>query len=171
MKKLIFTIGISGSGKSTWTKEFIKTNENYVCANRDRLRDVLIPNHIKSGWWKKDNLTDLENTVTQLQQAIVLDSNFNVIVENTNVNLKILKRNINLYMELGLDVSFKLFDCDLKLAKQRVYLRDYFKSENFSDEEHLDFSGEHEVQYIDNHYIQYLETVDYLKQNHLNKIM
>ena len=38
---VIINIGIPASGKSTWSKEFVKNNRNYVRVNRDDMRLML----------------------------------------------------------------------------------------------------------------------------------
>lgn len=41
MYKLIYTIGLPGSGKSTWAREYQKENPNTVLVNKDELRAML----------------------------------------------------------------------------------------------------------------------------------
>jgi predicted kinase len=41
MSKLICPVGIQGCGKSTWTKKFMETHENYYLVNGDALRLML----------------------------------------------------------------------------------------------------------------------------------
>lgn len=38
MKQMFITVGISGSGKSTFAKELCKTDKSFVRVNRDSLR-------------------------------------------------------------------------------------------------------------------------------------
>ncbi len=40
--KIIITRGIPGSGKTTWAKNFVKNNPNYIRISRDDLRSILI---------------------------------------------------------------------------------------------------------------------------------
>ena len=58
--KLKVLCGISGSGKSTYSTQFISTHKNWVRVNRDNIR------HGLSG--TKANLlsTDLENRVSEI---------------------------------------------------------------------------------------------------------
>ena len=42
MLKIIITRGIPGSGKTTWAKDVVKENSNYIRINRDDLRIMLI---------------------------------------------------------------------------------------------------------------------------------
>ena len=37
-KKVLILIGIPGSGKSTWSTEFVKENKDWVRINRDDFR-------------------------------------------------------------------------------------------------------------------------------------
>ena len=53
MSKLILTVGIPGSGKSTWSQQYIRENPNTVRVNSDRLREMLFaynPAKIKEYW-------------------------------------------------------------------------------------------------------------------------
>lgn len=42
MNNVIITVGISGSGKSTWSTNFIKENPKYLRLNRDDIRKTLV---------------------------------------------------------------------------------------------------------------------------------
>ena len=41
MPELLILVGIPGSGKSTFAKELVKTNNKYVRVNRDDMRQML----------------------------------------------------------------------------------------------------------------------------------
>lgn len=117
--KAIFLKGIPASGKTTWAKEFIKSNPKYVRVNRDDIRSML---SIK---WSRD----VEKTVVQIQQESIfsaLDNGYNVIIDDTNLSepkMKELKDYIKCAMEFSklYEVTFseKFFDISLKEAIKR----------------------------------------------------
>ena len=88
MKNIILTIGISGSGKSSWTTNFIKENSNYLRINRDDIRKTLVGN--LDGYYQKEprQLNHIENIVTFTENHLfddLISCNYNVIIDNTNL--------------------------------------------------------------------------------------
>ncbi len=82
MKKVFFTKGLPGSGKSTWAKEYIKQNPETVRVNKDDLRAML-----HNGKFTGGN----EKQVLRIRDCIIMDAiehNRNVIVDDTNLKLK-----------------------------------------------------------------------------------
>lgn len=80
--RLIITIGISGSGKSYWAREFISKNPEFVEVNRDNIRIALYGNTEKM--WQGD-----ENLVTKIQYQQIEEafkSGKSVISSDTNLN-------------------------------------------------------------------------------------
>lgn len=79
--KVIFTQGLSGSGKSTWAKKFCKDNKDWVRVNRDDLR------WMRGEYWvpkQEDLITAMEKQCVYL----ALTSGYNVIIDATNLNQK-----------------------------------------------------------------------------------
>ena len=78
MLKIIITRGIPGSGKTTWAKNFVKENPNYIRINRDDLRSMLI------GKWD----WAIEGVVISTQAHMIksfLEINKNIVVDSTNL--------------------------------------------------------------------------------------
>ena len=83
--EVIVLMGIQGSGKSTWAKEYIKTYSNFKRINRDSFRHML-SNYI----YDSEN----EKLVTKVMYSTIEDvitSGFNIILDNMNLNEKDLK--------------------------------------------------------------------------------
>ena len=125
---VIINIGISGSGKSTWTADFLKTNLDYLRINRDDLRKSMVGD--LNGYYKRPDLNQLEKIINDIQFQSFMnykDSHKNVIIDNTHLKEKYINVWLNTFKLINdnIDVYFKLFDCDLDLAKNRVLLRDY----------------------------------------------
>ena len=78
--KVIISVGLPFSGKSTYATELIKNDSSYVEINRDNIRKKLF--HV-SGWSDYEITTERENQVTteqfnEIRQAI--DSGKNIII-------------------------------------------------------------------------------------------
>src|SRR5574343_658466 len=83
-KKLIvcMTVGLPGSGKSTWAKQEVATCPNIKRINKDDLRSML-----DNGVWDKTN----ENFVLKVRDEMVklaLSNGHNVIIDDTNFEQK-----------------------------------------------------------------------------------
>lgn len=81
--KVIFTQGIQGSGKSTWAKEFVKKNKDYVRICRDDLRNM------RGEYW----IPKQEYLITLWEQSCIshaIANGFNIVVDAMNLNPKYL---------------------------------------------------------------------------------
>lgn len=121
MKKeleVVLYIGIPASGKSTYAKEFISKNPNYVIVSRDNFRYSLM----NKGFCEPK----VEDMITELVDYTILNSlkhNLNVIVDNTNLKVKHIKHFIDLVHERA-NVSFRVFDVPVKTCLERDNLRE-----------------------------------------------
>lgn len=125
MNELIICIGISGAGKSTWVKEFTKENLNYLRINRDDIRKTIVGD--LKGYYKRPDIRGLEKIVSDVEEQLLLNYtmlNKSVILDNTNLNEQVLNKWIENSQKIKYDIKFKLFDCDLHIAKTRVLWRD-----------------------------------------------
>jgi len=113
-KEVKLCVGIPASGKSTWGKEFVAKNvAEWVRICRDDYRYMMK----NVGWCD----FKVEQMITKLvNDAIVtsLNSGFNVLVDQTNVKEKYLNDFVN-FLEDKADVTFQIFDIDLKTALER----------------------------------------------------
>lgn len=91
MKKLILTVGISGSGKTSWAEEFTRNRSDWVNLNRDDVRFSLFNNGVRD-WsrykFKKSNESRVTEVIDQLAFDAVLKGK-NITVSDTNLNPKI----------------------------------------------------------------------------------
>lgn len=112
--EVIINVGVPASGKSTWTKEFIKKNPDYVRVSRDSFRYMLKD----SGWCEPK----IEKMITNLVNNAILtalSNKLNVIVDNTNLRAKSINQIIDLVHEYA-DVTYRIFE----EAKNTLYERD-----------------------------------------------
>ncbi len=92
-KKLIYTVGISCSGKTTWVNDFLSQGNNknsWVNINRDDIRGFLFTGGTID--WSKYKFTKgNEALVTELQHHLIKDATEkgkNIIISDTNLNPK-----------------------------------------------------------------------------------
>lgn len=125
MKKLFITVGVSGSGKSTWAEEFVKNNPGTVNINRDDIRFKYIqPN----GSWKTYEFTrENEAKVTEISRQLMLEAmaeSKTIICSDTNLNPYF--RNKLIEFAKKHDYSYEIieFNISLKDAINRDYARE-----------------------------------------------
>jgi predicted ABC-type ATPase len=110
MAKMIILSGIPGSGKSTWTKDFIKDNDNYFVVSRDSIR------FMKDKYWRPKDERFVEKAEKLLAETAI-EYGFNVIIDDTNLYpekwIEVAKLN-------GMEYEVKYFDIDLRTAIDRV---------------------------------------------------
>ena len=82
MKKIIILKGLPGSGKSTWAKEFVRTNADWKRINKDDLRAMM-----DDSKWSGKREQYILATRDLLINRFLLDG-YNVIVDDTNLNPK-----------------------------------------------------------------------------------
>ena len=116
--KVIATIGLPGSGKSTWAREHVRKREDWVRVNRDDFRQML----------KNAPISDpkVEDMITRMQdEAIISALRFgqNVVVDNTHLKPRYLERLAEL-VKFYADLEFMLFDLPAKKCIERDAQRD-----------------------------------------------
>lgn len=157
MKTVIINVGISGSGKTTWSSNYIKENQYTYRTNRDDLRKLLVGN--LEGYYKRNDLTQIEIQINNIETDLFNTLNYNtLIIDNTNLKecyinkwlMLIGKKNklVKLY-----DFKFKLFDVDYFEAVERVKNRDNIE----------------QVGYIRAQMDQYINIKNYIKTNYKDK--
>lgn len=184
-QKVIVCVGISGSGKSTFTKEYIKDNPHTLVCNRDSLRKSIFPDQVD--WFKRKDIGAVENIVTLLQDAMFtesLDAGYDLIFDNTNLNEHLLRGllfKVNFY---PVDVSFKIFDTPKDKCKSNVLCRDFGYPLIWNTEEN-DYSKDKvfkfgksdiiysfsEVKYIDKQFENFQKIKTWLNENYKDKII
>lgn len=119
--KAIVCVGISASGKSTWTEEFIRNRDNWVEVNRDNVRWSILGEANWSKWkWKSEKkVTEICNS--QIENAS--ENGLNIACSDTNLNAKYRTLLIEKLQHIGYDVEIKEFDVDYEEAVRRDKLR------------------------------------------------
>jgi len=110
---VILTKGLIASGKTTWSKQFIKDNPNYIRLSRDDFR------HMLDGYSYSD---DTEKAVTQMMSACVDQAIIawkNIIIDEQHLNVKYLNEKIAFFSTKGYTVDIKEFPISLHEAITR----------------------------------------------------
>ena len=111
--QILILIGIPASGKSTWAKEFVQKNSNWIRVSRDDFR-LMLRNEQMCEPKVEDLITNLVN------QSITksLSKKLNVIVDATNVREKYINEFIEKF-KYSADIDYRVFDISLSKAIER----------------------------------------------------
>ena len=131
MKKVMILTGLSGSGKSTFARQFCAQNPNYLRVNRDDLRRSLLPVSLPEYWqtWPDREKNRIENVVNELQRTAILNGltrGWHVLIDNTNLKLSYLNEFRKLLNENfdAVEISYHLIDVPVAECIQRDKYRD-----------------------------------------------
>lgn len=131
-QKLILTVGLPASGKTTWTYEQIKkSNGNIKNVNRDDLREMI---HGKLNFSR-----EREKTITAVQEKAVdtfVAQGYDVIISDTNLNKGVQARWLEYAANKDLDIVFEKSFCDvshgecIRRDKRREHRGERFVGQN-----------------------------------------
>lgn len=129
MKTAIITVGLPHSGKAAYAKDLIERDNRWVEINRDNIRKTLFN---VTGWSEYEISVEKEALVTteqynQIRKAI--NENKNIIVTNTNLRMKYIRKLFSLFEHHGFSVQIKMFDITLI-----ELIRRNFESSSSNDE-------------------------------------
>ena len=104
MSKLLILVGAPGSGKSTFARYFLRTEDNWIRVHRDDFRLMQFGDSLMIPFYEERISKMVEASVLTL-----LKSDTNVIIDATNTSLRTIQDMIHTYTEYA-DISFKVFD-------------------------------------------------------------
>lgn len=104
MSKLLILVGAPGSGKSTFARYFLRTEDNWIRVNRDDFRLMQFGDSLMIPFYEERISKMVEASVLTL-----LKSDTNVIIDAINTSLRTIQDMIHTYTEYA-DISFKVFD-------------------------------------------------------------
>lgn len=115
MPKLIITIGVSLSGKTTWANQYIKDNPNFYIVSRDIERESLFGEY-RMGDKKEETII---SEITKQKILALLSQGKDVVLDNTHLKQTYIDQLIRDYSYLA-DIEFKVF---LPLTKIEIIKR------------------------------------------------
>ena len=145
MQHILILIGISGSGKSTFAKQFVQENPTYLRLNRDDLRRSIVPVPLGEYWkWEDNRKNRIERLVSELEKSALLaalESGWNVVIDNTHLRQRYITELLKLIDKQAstrkpIAVSFLVIDVNLEEAIKRDQLRPDVVGETVIREQH-----------------------------------
>ncbi len=126
MKKVLILTGLSGSGKSTFARQFCAESPNWLRINRDDLRRSLLPVSLGEYWktWPDHEKNRIETLVSELQQTAILEGltrGWHVLIDNTNLRLSYFNEFRKLLVEHfdDVDLQYKLIEAPVEECIRR----------------------------------------------------
>ncbi len=124
MQQVLILTGISGSGKSTFAKQFVQNNPNWLRVNRDELRKSILATGLNEYWKNEDPeyRQRIETLVSELQRTAIheaLRRGWNVLIDNTHIKQKYLNELLKMLEIFAVEIRFKLLEVPLETAIAR----------------------------------------------------
>lgn len=123
MQQILILIGISGSGKSTFAKQFCAENSNWLRVNRDGLRKSMLAVSLNEYWRAENNFIQrTESLVNEIHNTAIktaLRKDWNVLIDNTHIKLAYINQIIKLVSDFKVEIRFKLIDTPLEECIER----------------------------------------------------
>ncbi len=116
--RIIFTVGLPASGKSTWAKKYTEKNPDWIRVSRDDLRNM------RGKYW----IPKQEKLITNLENACIIEAlrdGKNVIVDACNLNKDLVKNRVEMLKNAfpDLKTESKRFDIEVEEAIKRDLTR------------------------------------------------
>lgn len=121
MKKIIVTVGMSNSGKSTWANQLVQENlDSFIIVNRDKIRELLFgyTESTIADYYNRKDLSAREKQVTRYEDTLIneaLETGRTPIVDATHLRREYLER----FKYWNAKVELQWFDITLKEAQIR----------------------------------------------------
>jgi predicted kinase len=117
-------IGVSGSGKSAYSQEYIRNYPNYVRVNRDSCREQFTG--LKASVYNKRPVPGLEKSINDIQHENIrffLNAGKSIIVDNCHLKQKYINEILDKYNHL-VDIELVFINTNVEICKARVCTRD-----------------------------------------------
>lgn len=116
--KILILIGVPAAGKSSWSKEFVRQNENWTRVSRDDFREML-----KSAGRVENKVEEMINELTDATITQALLKKMNVIIDNTNLKAKYIQQIVDKF-KYSADIDYRIFDISKDKAIERDRARE-----------------------------------------------
>jgi predicted kinase len=121
-RKVTLTIGIIASGKSTWSKQYVKDHKDTYRLSRDDLRFTTTSYN-----FNKTNEKIVDTLYRQQIEYLLKNTTFNIILDEQNLNVERREKFIEWIWSVspGIIIEYKYFPITLDLAIQRDKQREF----------------------------------------------
>ncbi len=116
MKKALsvkILVGLPASGKSTYTKDFLKRNQDWVSVSRDTFRYGL-----RNEGWTEDKIEKMISELVDVTIIKCLNKKLNVIIDATNLKKEYIDHFVDL-VKYKANVEFNVFDVPVETCIER----------------------------------------------------
>lgn len=103
-QKIIICQGLPASGKSTWSKQYCKDNQDFLRINKDDIRDFFY--NIPFSYEFEEKIIELE----RLYAHTIITQGKSLIVDDTNLNKRYVNYWQNFAKKQGIEFEIKTFD-------------------------------------------------------------
>lgn len=127
---VIILIGISGSGKTTFSRDFILKDSSYLRISSEDIVQSMVGND-QNLWYRKD-VGKIEKIATDVTEDIFkmgVEKGYNIIIDADNISLLKVARWIHLTQLLKQEFKIKFIECSLATAIRR--LREKGKTDSY----------------------------------------
>jgi len=131
-QQVIINVGVSGSGKTTWSSNFIDKTPYSIRINRDDLRRHFYGT--LQGYYHHKALNGREKYITEIEELLFLNNlqeGNHIVIDNTNLKPSYIERwiqYVKAYNEMRgttVEVKFKIFpEKNKQLLKERINYRE-----------------------------------------------
>lgn len=132
--RIIYTVGISGSGKSTWAKQYVADHPEAKRINKDEIREEKFPGQE----WHREMEKDIDAVKRYRIIRSIIDG-YDAVVDDTNLNPGHHRDYRKLAERFGVDLEMKLFEVPLQKAIQRDRERENSVGEEAVRKHHREF--------------------------------
>jgi predicted kinase len=123
MQQILILTGISGSGKSTYARQFVLDNPGWLRINRDDLRKSIIPGTLNEYWQQDKNyINRIETLVNDLQRSAIVEAlqrGWNLLIDNTHLKQKYINDLLKVFDDFEVEIHFKLIEIPIEEAIER----------------------------------------------------
>lgn len=134
-KNILLLIGLPGSGKTTWKKEFLAKNDGWMSIGRDDFRFMIADSPFLD--WKGETL------VSELMLSAgrkIVQSGYNLIIDNTHCRLSYINDAIEKLGDIA-NIDYRYFDVPLDTCIERDLKREKKVGEEVIRKMHKDLKA------------------------------
>jgi predicted kinase len=139
---ILLNVGVSGSGKSTFSCELVKNDRKFVRVSRDDIRAMLFgfTDEDHKEYYTRKDLFKYEEVVTQVQDNAIraaLNKGKSVVMDSTNLKMSY----INYFKNFGYPIELAIHDLPLEECIERDSKRSRTVGREVIERQYRDFTN------------------------------